>query len=86
MVVALVHELGHAFGFPHKCGYRTWQTGKERSCVMNYFNTFLYEDMDHPEAGVRHMVTGEESPHFCGKHVDSVRRVHLEDNPALWTW
>jgi hypothetical protein len=83
----IAHEFGHAFGFPHKCGYHTWDTADELSCCMNYFHTWIYQDPDHPENGVTRFKTGKgRSLNFCGKHLDGVRKVHLEKNPALWKW
>ncbi|MEX1363335.1 MAG: OmpA family protein [Nannocystaceae bacterium] len=79
----IVHELGHAFGFPHKCGYYDWQDPPSTSCCMNYFNTWLYAP------GTRNLQrfdTGSSGQHFCARHLHGIRRVHLEDNPALWTW
>jgi hypothetical protein len=78
----MVHELGHAFGFPHKCGYHTWED-VDTSCAMNYPITWLYE------AGtrtIRRFFPGTEGNHMCARHLHGIRRVHLEDNPAMWKW
>lgn len=138
MKTVIVHEFGHAFGFPHKCGYYTWQDPAEYSCAMNYTRTWLY----HPETGTMHTMRDGEtlksvaqdnklesgdiiynnprnaalrrkrtSPldvqagdqvwiptprtlqrfevgrigfEFCARHLDGMRKVHLEDNPAMW--
>lgn len=134
----IVHEFTHAFGFPHKCGYYTFEKPAKSSCCMNYYNTWVYaeetgstytvragdgglqkialeNDLDswrdiyhhprnvdfrasHPDPNtlsvgdtfwmptkkVQRFDTGESGIHLCGKHIDGVRRVHLEDNPHLW--
>ncbi len=83
LLSTITHELGHAFGFPHKCGYYTWQDPPSFSCCMNYFNTWLYEP---GTRNLRRFDTGTEGKHFCARHLHGIRRVHLEDNPSLWTW
>ena len=50
---------------------------------MNYWETWLYKP------GTRDLVrwdVGKESAHFCARHIDGIRKVHLEDNPQLWKW
>jgi len=79
----MVHELGHAFGFPHKCGYNSWEDPPVRSCAMNYRITWMYKP------GTREVLrfeNGIEGQHMCARHLHGVRMVHLEDNPAMWTW
>jgi hypothetical protein len=83
LLATIVHELGHAFGFPHKCGYRSFESAATLSCALNYSETWLYA------AGTRNIerfVTGARSSQFCARHLSGIRKVHLEDNPALWTW
>jgi hypothetical protein len=141
LLSSIVHELTHAFGFPHKCGYYALDSPAEKSCAMNYSNTWLYEEesgdiyevkagdesldqiairnglygwrtiyyhprneafrekypdpsqLDHMQVGdkfwlparqVQWFETGKDEALLCGKHIDGVRRVHLEDNPQLW--
>jgi hypothetical protein len=79
----ITHEIGHAFGFPHKCGYPSWQDPPTRACCMNYFHSWLYTPGTRT---LQRFVTGEESAHFCARHLHGIRRVHLEDNPAMWRW
>jgi len=82
-VGVIVHELTHAFGFPHQCGFYAWPDPPTYSCAMNYFTTWLYA------AGTRHLQRfelGIWGGHLCPKHLAGVREVHLEDNPAMWTW
>jgi hypothetical protein len=79
----IVHEIGHAFGFPHKCGYTTWEDPPTRSCAMNYTITWLYTPGTRT---VQRFTPGTQGQHMCARHLHGIRRVHLEDNPALWTW
>jgi hypothetical protein len=82
-VRVIVHEFTHAFGYPHKCGYYGWPQPPSYTCAMNYFLTWLYE------IGTRKLqrfVYGDPGGNLCSKHLSGVREVHLEDNPAIWTW
>lgn len=84
MIHTIVHEFGHAFGFPHKCGhYAAHNEGKE-SCAMNYFNTWVFAEGT--LTFERRFFTGAKSDRFCARHIRAVRQVHLEDNEALWDW
>ncbi|MCH9688340.1 MAG: hypothetical protein K0V04_43315 [Deltaproteobacteria bacterium] len=83
MVHTLCHELGHAFGFPHNCGYTTWHEGGVEACCMNTRHLFVYEP---GTRDCRPFDTGRESDHFCPRHLDGIRRVHLEDNRRMWRW
>ncbi len=82
-LTAIVHELGHAFGFPHKCGYNTWEDPPTTSCAMNYNITWLYAPGTRT---VRRFFFGAEGRHMCARHLHGIRMVHLEDNPAMWKW
>lgn len=82
-LTAIVHELGHAFGFPHKCGYNTWQDPPTTSCAMNYNITWLYEPGTRT---VKRFFFGTTGRHMCARHLHGIRMVHLEDNPAMWKW
>jgi hypothetical protein len=82
-IATIVHEFTHAFGYPHKCGYYGWPKPPSFSCAMNYNITWLYV------VGTRRLhrfMYGTGAPHLCSKHLAGVREVHLEDNPAIWTW
>lgn len=83
MLTAVVHEFGHAFGFPHKCGYNTFENPAGTSCCMNYTVTWLYAP---GTKDVQRFTTGKEGRHFCPRHLMGIRRVSLELNPAMWKW
>lgn len=82
-VGVIVHELTHAFGLPHECGYYGWPQPHLHSCAMNVFTNWLYEtgtrDLQRFQFGVW-------GGHLCSKHLSGVREVNLEDNPAMWRW
>ncbi|HEX6240209.1 MAG TPA: OmpA family protein [Polyangiales bacterium] len=82
-VGTIVHEFTHAFSYPHKCGFYSFQMPAKFSCSMNYFSTWLYAS---GTRNVQRFVFGESGAHLCAKHLAGVREVHLEDNPAMWKW
>jgi hypothetical protein len=75
----MVHEFIHAFGMPHKCGHWNWRTKRERSCCMNYFNTWLLDATNHIVPETVNLMSSD----MCGRHLMEVRRVHLEKNLGL---
>ncbi|MCA9704735.1 MAG: hypothetical protein KDK70_02660 [Myxococcales bacterium] len=83
--VAIIHELVHAFGMPHKCA--AWDTVSPRAttCCMNYPPNWMVDAHDALVVGTADRV----GPRLCARHIKEVRRVHLEDNAALqargWT-
>lgn len=79
ILAVAVHEFLHAFGMPHKCGYWDWRTPREKSCCMNYFNTWLINESFLPIPGT----LGKQGDDMCGRHLMEVRRVHLERNKGL---
>jgi len=75
----VVHELVHAFGMPHRCGYFDFTTPRRPTCCMNYSDTWM-ADAQH------NLIPGTEdkcSPNMCGLHLKEVRRVRLQMNKAL---
>lgn len=84
MLEVIVHEFGHAFGFPHKCGYYAARNETKQSCTMNYFNTWIFAEGT--TTIEKRFFTGNSSNRLCARHINGIRRVHLEDNLALWTW
>lgn len=83
MIKTIVHEFGHAFGFPHKCGYHSFEDPAETACCMNYSIMWLYAPGTRT---VQPGVTGKQNGNFCPRHLLGLRRVQLERNPALWKW
>lgn len=89
IVQVFTHELGHAFGFPHKCGYHTFEQIADTSCTMNYFHTWLYtlETQSAPGARqVQRFGPGKNGNNFCALHTRGMRLVRLAENPVLWSW
>ncbi|MBK8258710.1 MAG: hypothetical protein IPK82_39390 [Polyangiaceae bacterium] len=79
VVRTIAHELVHAFGMPHKCGYYDYKNPREHTCHMNYSPNWMLD-------ASRQLIPGS-SDHIgnnmCGRHLKEVRRVHLEDNLGL---
>ncbi|MEM7155853.1 MAG: hypothetical protein AAF799_23585 [Myxococcota bacterium] len=78
----MVHELTHGFGIPHQCGYAA-NEGSDTACAMSYQMNWLYRP---GTRRVRPFAPGQRSAHLCPRHIDTLRRTCLEDNPAMWTW
>jgi hypothetical protein len=84
----ITHEFGHAFGFPHKCGYFAAERSPLKSCTMNYTDTWPYKvgtQRDPAARDVERFWT-EQDGHFCARHMRGMRQVRLEDNPVIWDW
>jgi hypothetical protein len=81
VISTVVHELTHAFGMPHKCGYWDWRTPRRHSCCMNYDVTWLVGPP--PDFKLLENTVGQTGNELCGRHLMEVRRVHLERNKAL---
>ena len=77
----VVHELAHAFGMPHKCGFWDDRANRQESCVMNYFNHWLLEKDSINRLDP--VTEGKQGTRMCGRHAMEIRRVHLEDNKGL---
>jgi len=89
IVQVFTHELGHAFGFPHKCGYHTFESTPDTSCTMNYFHSWLYvlaTQSDPVARQVERFGPGKKGNNFCALHTRGIRLGRLEDNPAIWKW
>jgi hypothetical protein len=81
-LIALCHELCHAFDNAHKCGNWDWTADAERtSCCMNYVVSFILDDAT-PRAPIR-WTQGQVSAELCARHLRGMREYHLQDNPAL---
>jgi hypothetical protein len=72
------HELGHALGFPHRCGYLGVTP---RRCVMQYDGDWSFTDWSFARLRLPYR-QGAASAEFCPRHQKELRRVVLEDNPA----
>jgi hypothetical protein len=78
----MVHELVHAFGMPHKCGYFDFRTPRVETCCMNYSPNWMVDDQRKLIPGT----SGKVGMDLCGRHIKEVRRVRLQDNKGLgWT-
>ena len=76
---AIVHELVHAFGMPHKCGYFDYRAPRRTTCCMNYSPNWMLNADLLLIAGTSRRVGND----MCGRHLKEVRRVHLEENMGL---
>ncbi|MFO0760565.1 MAG: hypothetical protein U0359_29055 [Byssovorax sp.] len=74
----VAHELGHAFGFPHRCGYSSLTGG---SCVMNYDVDWHFTD-ESLETLTPHPIGAWDITTYCARHAKEIRRVIPEKNPA----
>lgn len=79
LLATIIHELTHAFGNPHKCGYFDFLVPRTKTCCMNYFSTWTIDANHDPVAGT----DGRMGFELCGRHIWSIRLTHLEDNPGL---
>ena len=75
----VVHEFGHAFGMPHKCGQWDWRTPREHSCCMNWGSNWLLDASENMVPETANKMSNE----MCARHFMEVRRVHLEKNKGL---
>jgi hypothetical protein len=79
MLHAIVHELVHAFGMPHKCGYFDYRTPRRRTCCMNYAPNWMMDAELELIPGTSERVGND----MCGRHLKELRRVRLENNRGL---
>src|SRR5262249_12296544 len=62
--IAMVHELTHAFGLPHKCGAYHWRTPRTATCAMNYPPNWMLDAADQLLRGTDSKVGLE----LCARH------------------
>ena len=89
IIQVFTHELGHAFGFPHKCGYYTFEKPADPKCTMNYFHNWTYKLGTHLNPAAREVERfrpDDPGNHFCAHHTRGIRRSQLERNPVMWKW
>jgi len=88
-VRTVVHELGHALGLPHECGFQDLYTPHRHDCVMNYEGTPIWRnpgavglaaDLQPPKYGTSFNRRGD---HFCGRHIRELRRLRLHLHPGF---
>ncbi|WP_437281772.1 hypothetical protein WME90_14835 [Sorangium sp. So ce375] len=75
----IVHELTHAFGMPHKCGYFDYRSPRQTTCCMNYRSHWMVDADQQLIPGT----DGKVGNDLCGRHVKETRRVRLENNRGL---
>jgi hypothetical protein len=78
-----VHELCHGFGLPHNCGRTTADPTSGMACAMTVLDQWLFSP---GTATLSRWYWLPPGPQFCEYHLRALRHVHLEDNPALWSW
>lgn len=72
------HELGHALGLPHRCGYVSAVAGP---CPMQYAGDWSFTEPTFSD--LHHYVGGAvEDRTYCPRHQREIRRTVLEDHPA----
>ncbi|WP_437536345.1 hypothetical protein WME79_16215 [Sorangium sp. So ce726] len=75
----IVHELTHAFGMPHKCGFFDYRTPRQTTCCMNYRSHWMIGADQQLIPGT----AGQVGEGLCGRHMKETRRVRLENNRGL---
>ena len=80
MCRAIVHELTHAFGMPHKCGWWDYQTPRQTTCCMNYA---IHGMVDRATANLVATTPRPGGMNHCGKHIREIRRTVLSRNRGL---
>jgi hypothetical protein len=78
-IIAIVHELTHAFGMPHKCARWDRLVPRASTCFMNYPPNWVVDGANRLVPGTARRLGHE----WCGQHLKEVRRVQLTDNEAF---
>jgi hypothetical protein len=87
-----MHELSHAYGLPHECGFWDWHSGQKAACCMTNPDEWVLaataaDHLDDARGPIRMRVTpgteNKSGPDHCGRHLKEARRIRLQDNLAL---
>jgi hypothetical protein len=78
-VTVVGHELIHAFGMPHKCGYFDFRAPRNQTCCMNYGSSWMIDERHE----LRHGTGGRCGKDVCGRHLEEIRAVRLHENKGL---
>jgi hypothetical protein len=86
----LVHELAHDFDLGHNCGYWDHRTERKEACASCYDGQWrlvlpvsIYDGLELALPLLESDTGFRVGARLCGRHVYAIRRVRLEDNPAL---
>jgi hypothetical protein len=72
------HELGHALGFPHRCGYLG---SRPTRCEMVYQGDWFFTEPTFATLSPPFTESSsQDKANFCPRHLKEMRRVVLEDN------
>ena len=77
----LLHELGHAVGFAHRCGNRDYKDDK--TCFMEYSTDWLLALPHDPDPGARNLspwTNDDLGLEMCPYHIKGIRETHLEQD------
>jgi hypothetical protein len=80
---AIVHELTHGLGFPHKCGFWDFETPRTHSCCMNYPIHGIWDQPDTSNATLVPVPSDTRGRNHCGRHLREIRNVRLGSNRGL---
>ena len=80
----MVHELGHALGFAHRCGSMDYKN--EKTCMMSYPGDWRLAPPDDPDdtdpnkRELKPWTNREMGPDLCPYHIRGIRRTNLEED------